>query len=82
MPVLPKREPGAAVPIPPTFVPKLGVAPKPVLPKDVEVPNRPGLALAADVPPNIDGVCPNPSVDAVDVAVPKVVPAGFTPKAD
>jgi hypothetical protein len=78
--VVPKSEPGAPVPIPPVVVPKLGTVPKPELPKVVEVPNGLGLAFAADAPPNNE-VWPNPRVDGVDVAVPKVCPAGFTPKA-
>ena len=77
--MFPKSEPGAAAPIPPVAVPKLGTVPKPELPK-LEVPNGLGLAFAADVPPNND-VWPNPRVDGVDVAVPNVCPAGFTPKA-
>lgn len=84
MVVLPnKEEPGAADPITPVPVPKLGVVPNPEFPKVFVVPNNPGLALAADVPPNKDGVWPNPRVEGVDVAVPNVVPTtGFVPNAD
>ena len=81
--VFPKM-PGAEPPIPPVVVPKAGVVPNPVLLKPVLAPNIPGLAVAVAVPPKIEEVWPNPSVDGVDVAVPKVgtTPAGFAPNGD
>lgn len=42
--------------MPPVVAPKLGVVPKPEVPKLVVGPNSPGLAPAVDVPPKIEGV--------------------------
>ena len=65
------------------MVPNADVAPNPVFPKAVLVPNNGLATLVAVVPPNSDcdeGV-PNPIVGAVDVAVPKDSgAAGFAPK--
>lgn len=78
----PNIEPGVVVPIPPVVEPnKLGVVPNPELPKDGVPPKKPGLVVAADAPPKI-GVWPNPTLDGVDVVVPKVGPAGLAPKGD